>query len=52
MAKLQVSYTEAQRIIREHLKLSGDCEVVIERKDAQDRRMKRSSQFDNTNIQR
>jgi len=53
MAKLQLSYSEAQRHIRENLGLPDDCEVVIERKDAQDRRVKRSSsQFDDTAGQR
>jgi hypothetical protein len=56
MAKLQVSYSEAQRHIRENLGLPDDCEIVIERKDAQDRRERRSgppaSQMADSNIQR
>jgi hypothetical protein len=38
MAKVQLSYSEAQKIVKEHLGLSDDFEVVIERKDAQKRR--------------
>jgi len=40
VAKAQLSYTEAQNIIREHLKLPVDYDVVIERKDAEQRRKK------------
>lgn len=56
MAKLQVSYNEAQKHIKENLGLPDDCEIVIERKDAQDRRQRRSgpsaNQMADSNIQR
>jgi len=38
MAKVQLSYKEAQDIVRAHLQLSSQYDVVIERKDAQARR--------------
>ena len=57
MAKLQLSYSEAQRHIRENLNLPDDCDIVIERKDAQERRERRStgpsaSQMADSNIRR
>ena len=54
MTKITISYSEAQDIIKKHFNIEGNVNVVIERKDAEKRRVARShnSQFDDTNIQR
>jgi hypothetical protein len=39
MAKVQLSYTEAQVLIRKQLKLPDDYDIVIERKDAEKKRV-------------
>ena len=52
MTKITISYSEAQEIIKKHFNIEGDVNVVIERKDAEKRRVARSHncQSDDTHI--